>query len=726
LAETQGMTEELRRSGIDVLGDIHWGTHCCQFYETKEDLLDLLIPYFKAGLETNEYCVWVTGDPVPLDDALQALRQTIPGFDHFLQKKSMEILTHADWYLTGGKVNSPEIINRLDDKLNKALASGYDGMRVNGNESWLEPITRTPDSPGEHWDDFMNYERELNTSIKGKRMIVLCTYPLLSSNASSLLDVAHSHERVIAKRKGAWEILEEAGLKEIKSELLRSNFELEQKVEVRTRELISTIAYLQIEIDQRKRTEEELKKSELRYRTLVEQASDAILITDQQGNLIEANTSFRKMFGYSETELNGINLKRLVDPEQLRTDPLRFDLLLAGAALLRDRRMRKKDGTIFDIEENVKMLPDGRILAVVRDSTQRKQAEDALRRNEDRIRLIIDTIPIMAWSILPDGTVDFVSQRWMDYAGLSLEQESKEPMGIIHPEDLPRATKKWLANMAAGEPSEDEMRLRRADGEYRWFLVRTEPLRDEKGNLVKWYGVSADIEDSKRAQDTLNQSYEEIRRLTEHLLKIREEERTRIARELHDELGQQLTVLKMDVSWLTKRVTSTDDATLDKIKDLYALLDSTMQSVRRISHELRPVLLDELGLPAAMEWHLKEFEKRSAIKTYFSQPEEELQLDDTVKTNLFRIFQESLTNVARHSKATEVKVDFAQDVNQIALRIEDNGLGFNKKVVTDSKTLGILGMRERAASFGWHYEIKTEPGHGTTVLVTIPFSKNTG
>src|SRR5260221_353138 len=514
------MTEELRRSGIDVLGDIHWGTHCCQFYETKEDLLDLIMPYFKAGLETNEYCVWVTSDPVSLDDALQALQQTVPGFDRFLQKKSMEILTHADWYLKGGEVNSPEIINRLDDKLNKALASGYEGMRVNGNESWLEPVTRTPDSPEENWESFMDYERELNSTIKGKRMIVLCTYPLLSSNASSLLDVAHSHERVIAKRKGEWEILEEAGLKEIKSELLKSNYELEQKVEARTQELARTIINLKVEIEQRKKTEEELKKSELRYRILVEQASDAILITDQQGNLLEENTSFRKMFGYSETELNGINLMRLVDPEQLRTDPLRFDLLLAGATLLRDRRMRKKDGTIFDVEENVKLLPDGRILAVVRDITERKQAEDALRRSEDRIRLIIDTIPIMAWSVLPDGTIDFVSQRWMDYTGLSLKEEAKAPNDIIHHADLPRVMLHWLADMAAGKSSEDEMCFRRFDLEYRWFLVRTEPLHDEQGNVVKWYGVSSDIEDSKRAQDTLHESYEEIMRLTDHLLKI--------------------------------------------------------------------------------------------------------------------------------------------------------------------------------------------------------------
>jgi len=123
-----------------------------------------------------------------------------------------------------------------------------------------------------------------------------------------------------------------------------------------------------------------------------------------------------------------------------------------------------------------------------------------LKKAEDRVRLVINTIPTMAWTVRPDGVVDFVNQRWLDYTGLSLENEIEDPARIVHPEDLPRIMKKWLADMAAGELSEDEMRLRRADGEYRWFLVRTAPLRDEQGNLVKWYGVSVDIEDRKRAE----------------------------------------------------------------------------------------------------------------------------------------------------------------------------------------------------------------------------------
>jgi PAS domain S-box-containing protein len=143
---------------------------------------------------------------------------------------------------------------------------------------------------------------------------------------------------------------------------------------------------------------------------------------------------------------------------------------------------------------------------MARVAIEAKRSEDALRKSEDRLRLVIDTIPAMAWSVLPDGTVDFLNQRWLDYTGLSLEQYLEAPTRPIHPEDVSRVLEKWVANKAIGEGYEDEMRLRRADGEYRWFLIRTVPLRDEQGNIVNWYGTSTDIEDRKRAEDTLRRN----------------------------------------------------------------------------------------------------------------------------------------------------------------------------------------------------------------------------
>src|SRR5882762_7815815 len=142
------------------------------------------------------------------------------------------------------------------------------------------------------------------------------------------------------------------------------------------------------------------------------------------------------------------------------------------------------------------------------------------RQNEDRLRLVIDTIPTMAWSLLPDGTVDFVNERWLEYTGLSFAEALEEAIQIVHPEDLRSVMERWLVDKAAGNPSEYEMRLRRADGEYRWFLVRTVPLRDERGKIVKWYGTSTDIEDRKRAEDALRESEEKFRQLAENVSEV--------------------------------------------------------------------------------------------------------------------------------------------------------------------------------------------------------------
>lgn len=329
---------------------------------------------------------------------------------------------------------------------------------------------------------------------------------------------------------------------------------------------------------------------------------------------------------------------------------------------------------------------------------------------------------------------DLFIKRWSSHAEEIFERQASEALGrnlydpaftFVYEEDIP-IVKKVTDQLISGIVNSN-VNLNRnytKDGKVIYCEWYNSVLRDEEGSTITILSLIHNVTERKKTEDNLQQSYEEIKRLTEHLHKIREEERTRIAREIHDELGQQLTVLRMDVSWLTKRLKGTDEATNDKLEDLGELLDSTVQSVRRISYELRPILLDEFGLVAAMEWHLKEFEKRSGIKTYFRLPGENLQLDDPLKTNLFRILQESLTNVARHSNASQVNVHFIQNANQLVLRVQDNGKGFDKEKVAEGQTLGILGMKERAAALGWHYEIRTEPGSGTVVSVIIPLTKN--
>ena len=183
-----------------------------------------------------------------------------------------------------------------------------------------------------------------------------------------------------------------------------------------------------------------------------------------------------------------------------------------------------------------------------------KLAEDALRRSEDQLRLVIDAIPTMAWSVRPDGAVDFVNKRWLDYAGMSLEEEIQEPNRPIHPEDVARVVNQWQADMTAGRSYEAEMRLRRADGEYRWFLVRTEPLRDKPGNVIKWYGVSIDIEDRKQAERSLREALLEINALKGQTRNVRQQ--NSVSGQMHDDLTpRKFEILRMIAEgYSTKRI----------------------------------------------------------------------------------------------------------------------------------------------------------------------------
>jgi signal transduction histidine kinase len=221
-----------------------------------------------------------------------------------------------------------------------------------------------------------------------------------------------------------------------------------------------------------------------------------------------------------------------------------------------------------------------------------------------------------------------------------------------------------------------------------------------------------------RKSERLKESEDKLRRLAAHLISVREEERAHIAREIHDELGQVLTGIKMEVGWLQKRLK--EPALLEKTESMSKLIDSTVQTVRKIATGLRPEMLDDMGLVAAIGWQAKEFQKRTGIRCRVKLPPETAKLDIDVSTTAFRIFQEILTNVARHSRATRVDIDLGVTEDQVSLEVHDNGVGIAESDLHGRKSLGLLGMHERALLFGGEVRISGAPGHGTRVSVVIP------
>jgi signal transduction histidine kinase len=229
--------------------------------------------------------------------------------------------------------------------------------------------------------------------------------------------------------------------------------------------------------------------------------------------------------------------------------------------------------------------------------------------------------------------------------------------------------------------------------------------------------------DRKQAVEQLRQSHEQLRTLSVYLQHVREEERMRISRAVHDELGQALTGLKIDLSWLTSRLPKRLDPLIDKTRKMSSHIDETIQTVRRISTELRPGILDHLGLAAAIEWQANEFQMRTGIKCKVGNSLRSAILDEDVNTVFFRIFQEILTNIIRHSTATRVEVHLALAGGRLILEVTDNGRGITKDQISNVKSIGLLGMRERASLLGGKVNITGLSGKGTKVIVSIPFGK---
>jgi len=352
------------------------------------------------------------------------------------------------------------------------------------------------------------------------------------------------------------------------------------------------------DISERKKANEELRKSEQRYRSLIEQASDPIMITDFQGNFKDVNESLCSLFGYTKDELLNMNLRALLDPGELEVKPVAFDRLAAGHHVFSERRMMHADGSIIDVEANVKPIGDGMVLAIARNVTDRK-----------------------------------------------------------------------------------------------------------------------------KVQIELEKSHEQLRKLSARMETIREDERTHIAREIHDELGQQLTGLKMDISSLRKKVPDENKGAHKKIAAMMTLLDGTMATVRHISSQLRPGILDDLGLVDAINWQGIEFEKRTGVQCIFQSRLKARTFEKELSTGVFRVYQETLTNVARHAKATKVNTTLEVNNDHIILRVQDDGKGFNEAAVKNKNTLGLLGMKERALMFGGYLNIESEAGKGTLVSLRVPMNR---
>lgn len=478
-----------------------------------------------------------------------------------------------------------------------------------------------------------------------------------------------------------------------------------------------------IDISVRVKSQQQLLQSEENYRTVIEQASEAIFISNAEGNYLDVNTNGMKLTGYSREEILGKTFYDLMLPEDIATNPAKVESLLRGEVVINERNLVCKNNVLREVEISAKQLSDGRFLAMVRDITERKKAEEALKSSENKYRLLFDQNPMPMWMLsIPERQFLDVNNAAINFYGYSKAEFLLMTAYDIRPDEESNRLKKYSTQPHEGVQNAGIWTHQKKDGSIVQMDIVTHDIYYEGANarLV----LAIDVTEKVKAELALQQSKQEFRELATHLEKVRETERTHIAREIHDELGQQLTGLKMDISWLNRRIKSEDAAIQAKIAETITLIDTTVKTVRRISTALRPSILDDLGLVAAMEWQSEDFEKRSEIHCSFNSNVTVAQVEPDVATGIFRIYQECLTNVLRHAAATKV-TSFLQIKDHIlVLNISDDGQGFLVSEIGHKKTLGILGMKERAFLMGGTYEISSSPGKGTSVIIIVPLNKS--
>ena len=1176
------MGDERRKLGIDALSDVAWGTHLCMFYETSEDLVSILALYFKAGLENNECCMWVTSGPLEPQEARAALNRVVNNLDSYIERGQIEILDAAEWYKRSDQSEAEETLQGLVVKEQQAIESGFDGLRLSGNMFWLEE---------NDWRSIVEHEVAINNIVSKHRVVAICSYPVAGCEIAKVLDVANSHQLALVRRAGKWTAIESADRRWAEEELRESEERFRSLVEAtsdwiwevdangtytyagpRVKDLLgyepsevigkkpfdfmpteeakrvadeftaivksgrpfSSLENLKLrkdgrmvmietsgvpifdsegklrgyrgidrDITERKQAEEALRKSEAQYRLLFENANEAIAVvcegklcfvnpkhneiggysedeltsrpfvdfvhpddremiierheqrlkgepspgvypirildkdgntkwmevntvliswedkpatltfsdditkrklaedalqtseekkramfeaaaegiavTDIEGNVLETNEAAVRMYrGSNKEELVGRNGFELVSPKDLARSTEDFNMILReGHIGTREYTFLRKDGTEYPGEVNVSLIRDASgkpstVICISRDITERKRMEEALRKSEAEYRLLVenaneaisvvcdgklvfanpkateltaylneelmssqfidlihpddrkmavevyeqmlrneglpagyairfvdkhgntkwveanavliswggrpailtfstditerkrvedslgksetrfrdlaDLLPEAVYELDLDGKFTFANRRALELSGYSQEDLDRglNALQVFIPEDRARV-KQNIAWLLAGkdlglqeytaqrkdgsrfsvmihsacivdngkvvglrgiiiditEGKRAEEALRKSEAEYRLLVenaneaitvacdgklrfvnpkfveimgysreelisrpfidfihpddrqivleryvrrLRGEqvpevyPFRiiDKDGNtkwleisavLISWEGRPAtlnfmnNVTEHKKAEEEVKRSRAELRRLSAHLQSVLEGERKRIAHEIHDELGQQLTALKMDLSWIGRNLPENEKPLLEKIRAMSKLIDTTIETVRKISTDLRPAILDDFGLLAAIEWQLKEFQQRTGIKCKIAQQSNDVILDQGRAVALFRIVQEALTNVARHANAMNVEVTLKEGDGRVLLQIKDNGRGVKEEEITSSKSIGIVGMRERARLYGGQMRIKGIPGKGTTVKVSIPLKE---
>ena len=488
------------------------------------------------------------------------------------------------------------------------------------------------------------------------------------------------------------------------------------------------VSLIDRDITESKRAERALIESETRFKELFEHMRSGVIVMepDKNGNTFNiknVNESVTRIENKSREEMIGMDITDIFPPARVEHlfEAVK-DVHEGGEHTNLLITIREKDRIVSWREADIYKLPLGEIVAIYDDVTESKKAEEAVLKSEEKFRTLVTTAPDGIVLTDSDGKIIELNEAFASIFGYTRE----EMLGVNMPKFLPEAGHNGdrFVNVFVNGSGEypKELIAKTKDGKEVPIELALESLKDQNGNTTNMIAVLRDITDRKKFEDELKNSREQLRQRAIHLESAREEERKRIAFEIHDELGYALTALKLDVSWLSDKMGSSQQPLIKRFDAMEDLIETTIKKVRTISTKLRPSILDHFGVVAAIEWQANEFQRRTGVRCIMNLKAKELKLNDNHATAIFRIFQETLTNVARHSKATRINVDLKAEDGNLSLRVVDNGIGISPDKLKSQKTYGLLGIRERANFMGGKVRIEAIDDGGTAVFLTVPLA----
>jgi len=596
------ISDPKRKSGISLLGDAPWGTHFCQFYRTKQDLIDILVPYFQAGLENNEFCMWVTSEPLPAEEAMAELKKAVKNLARYDKKGQIEILDFSQWYTRTGKFDAGKVLQGWVDKEQQARKNGFEGLRLSGNTFWLEH---------KDWKSFSDYEATVNDVIHKYNMFALCTYSLDHCDANQILDVFSTHQFALINRNGKWTTIKsterkgaEAAVKtseerfRIAAESLTDvvyEWDLKEKLdwfgdidgimgypaggfhrtidgwaaaihpEDRARvkaaiegQLKGAVPYAVeyrvrkkdgewrwwsargtalrdergepykwigaiSDVTERKRVEEALRESEGKWHSLVTNAPDIIMNVDRGGQILFIN---RTVSGFRVEDTIGKSVYDFTSPENHDEIKRSIEKVFnTGEIAEYETEGSGAEGKPVWYSTRVGPIKKaGEVVSVLFDSTDitvRKRLEDALRLNEERLRLSVNATEDGIWEWNIQTNQEYFSPRWCEIIGYSFDDPElihtyDTWASRIHPDDYDHVANSLKSHLEKRTKYDVDYRHRHKSGEYRWQNSKGKAICDESGKPIKMVGCISDITEHKRAEEALQESEQRFKAIFDH------------------------------------------------------------------------------------------------------------------------------------------------------------------------------------------------------------------